>query len=96
MIQPNTAGTGVRIAAGKTAFNFAGASSTTVTVSYGVTFTTLTAFIASVSTTGGAFDVVMTGQAAPGTSSSGTIRLADRTLTASTAQGNVHWIAIGT
>lgn len=94
MMQPHTAGTGTRIVAGKTAFTITSAISGTASISYGVTFTTLTSVVATVQS-GSNIDLVLTWSGAP-TTSGATARLAEKGGGTVTISGNVHWVAIGT
>jgi hypothetical protein len=97
MIQPNTAGTGVRIAAGRTTYSWSGSVSVqNVTVNYGVTFNTVTAVFVTNQNPNN-IDVLCTPQSP--TTSSMVVR-----ITVSVGGGNppavgsqnLNWLIIGT
>lgn len=96
MIQPHTGTTATRIAAGQTTYSWPGGTdAVNVSVSYGVTFTTVTAFICT-NNNANNFDCTVTPQTV-GTSSV-TVRVANRTsggVIAATGGQKINWLVIG-
>ena len=88
-----------KVVAGQTGYTItANTSSTTQSVSYGVTFSTLIAFIIGGIESNSSIDLVGTLNGAPGLSTA-SVRIVEKdgnNIVAGVSGRNIHWIAIGT
>jgi hypothetical protein len=93
MVQPGTAGTGVRIVAGTTSFTMSAEISKQVTVSYGFTFSAAPTVVGTVRTNSN-IPLICFHNGAPGVSSA-TMAVWDSNNNAETGSFAIHWVAIG-
>jgi hypothetical protein len=94
MIQPGTSSTGTRIVAGQTAYTISAVNGVQITISYGMTFSSLTALLLSVKS-GSNIPLVAYHNGAPGNSSAA-VRVETPGGGTTTVSGFIHWLAIGT
>jgi len=93
MIQPGTAGSGTRIASGKTAYSLSAANAASFAVTFGFTFSAAPTMVATVRS-GSNIDLIATIQGVT-TTTGATVRVAEKSGTPVTLSGDIHWIAIG-
>ena len=95
MIQPAISQPSTRIAAGKQAYSISSANGVGITVTYGITFTTLVSLQVTVKSDSNV-GMIAFPNGAPGLSSAAVfVQFRDAGTTSSQA-GDVHWLAIGT
>jgi hypothetical protein len=85
----------VKLLAGQTAYSISATNGVAVTVTYGVTFSSLIAFLVSVES-GANVPLITYANTTPGLSSCSSVRVEHPTGATVTRSGNVHWLAIGT